>query len=170
MNPVLPDEADIAVLRAISRGEWDDAEVRQVCAQAGWELIAEDADVLQFEAEFGSGRTVVTVHRRHDDMTPAVYVPLAFFWGASWADRDGYDQAFRRIATHLGGLLGKPTAAGEYPSPVAVGRLLSYCWWSLADAAVVLVQNDEFDPPPDPDVSVWVFPPRDKIRLPVTDN
>ena len=170
MDPVLPDEADIAVLRAISRGEWDDAEVRQVCAQAGWELIAEDADVLQFEAEFGSGRTVVTVHRRHDDMTPAVYVPLAFFWGGSWPDRDGYDRAFRRVADHLVGLLGMPATAGEYPSPVADGRRLSYCWWSLADAAVVLVQNDEFDPPPDPDISVWLLPPREKFKLPVTDN
>jgi hypothetical protein len=99
-----------------------------------------------------------------------VYVPLAFFWGASWPDRDDYDQDFRRIADHLGGLLGLSTAAVEYPSPVAAGQLLSYCWWSLADAAVVLVQNDEFDPPPDPDVSLWVFPPRDEIRLPVTDN
>jgi hypothetical protein len=170
VEPILPDGADVAVLRAIARGGWDDAQTRRFCAEAGWESVAEDADVLQFEAEFGSGRTVVTVHRRRADMTPAIYVPLAFLWGGSWAERDGYDRAFRSVAGHLGGILGTPAAAGEYRSPVADGRLLSYCWWSLADAAVVLVQNDEFVPPPDPDISLWVFPPRDKIRLPVTAN
>jgi hypothetical protein len=167
---VLPDEADVAVLRAIARGGWDDAQSRRVCREAGCELVAENADVLQFEAKFASGRTVVTVHHRHDGMTPGMYVPLAFFWGAAWAERDGYDRAFRRAADHLADLLGQPAAAGEYPSPVAEGRRLSYCWWSLADAAVVLVQNDEFRPPPDPDISVWVFPPRDEIRLPVSGN
>jgi hypothetical protein len=170
VDPVLPDAADVAMLLAIARAGWDTAETRRVCAEAGWELIAEDAAVLQYEAEFASGRTVVTVHRRHTNMTPGVYVPLAFFWGASWPDRDCYDRAFHRVAEHLGSILGAPAASGEYPSPVAAGRLLSYCWWSLPDAAVVLVQNDEFDPPPDPDISVWVFPPRDQIRLPVTAN
>jgi hypothetical protein len=170
VNPVLPDEADVAVLRAIARAGWDEVEARRVCAAAGWGLVAEDADVLQFEAEFGSGRTVVTLHRGHGNLTPAAYVPLAFFRGESWPGRVGYGRSFRRAADHLGGILGAPTAAGEYPSPVAGGRRLLYCWWSLADAAVVLVQNDEFGTPPGPDVSVWVFPPRDEIRFPVTDN
>jgi hypothetical protein len=136
-------------------------------------LVAENDDVrmLQYETVFGDGTTVVvTVHRgSEDEMTPAVSVPLAFFRGNPRSTRAAYDRAFRSVADHLGSILGTATAAGEYPSPQASGRSLLYCWWRLEDAAVVLVQN-EFGAPSPSDVSLWVFPPRDEIRLPVTEN
>jgi hypothetical protein len=173
MSPVRPDASDLAVLRAIASEGCDRATTARVCCAAGWELVAEDDDVrmLQYKAVFGdSAAVVVTVHRGSDDeMTPAVSAPLAFFLGNVRSKRAPYDRAFRSAADHLGAILGPATAAGEYPSSEAPHRSLLYCWWRLQDAAVVLVQN-EFGPPSPPDVSLWVFPPRDEIRLPVTEN
>jgi hypothetical protein len=173
VEPVLPDEADVGVFRAIVRGGFGRAETIRACEGAGWELTDEDADsgTLQFEAVFGDGRRVfVTVHRASDDViTPVACAPLGAFRGDAVVDRAPYDAAFRRVADHLGGLLGPVTGAGEYPSEASADRPLSYCWWRHPDAAVVLVQND-FGPPLPPDISLWVFPPRDEIQLPVTRN
>jgi hypothetical protein len=127
--------------------------------------------MVQYVAVFGDEKeVVVTVHRGSDEeMTPAVCVPLAFFRGNVESDRAAYDRAFQVVADHLSGLLGASAASGEYPSAAASGRSLLYCWWRLDDAAVALVQN-EFGPPAPLDISLWLFPPRDQIRLPVTED
>jgi hypothetical protein len=140
-----------------------------VCDAAGWKLLGDfdDALMLQYQATFAGGRSVVvTVHLTDEGrVTPAVAVPLELFRGNIESKRVLYDRTFRRVAAHFAAFLGPSSEAGEYPLH---GRQLLYCWWRLDDTAVVLVQN-EFEQSPF-DISLWVFPPLGVIRFPVTDN
>ena len=174
MVVAVPSEADLNTLRAIVRCGFDRDETMRVCSAAGWELLDEipDAKVLQYTAEFGSGTRagrVVTIHREDDMMAPAANVPLRLFRIDSSPDRRGFDEAFQVAADGLSGILGPSHAAGEYAAAHRPAWPFRYAWWRLADAAVALVQN-QFDPESDLDVSLWMFPPRDEVRFPVTDN
>lgn len=174
MGVVVPSETDLDVLRSVARCGFDRAETVRVCTAAGWVLLYEspDAKVLQYRAEFGAddrAERVVTIHREDDMMAPAASVPLQLFRLNPAPDRRRLDRAFEAVADGLRELVGRPHRAGEYAPRHPTAWPFRYAWWRLVDAAVVLVQN-QFDPDSDLDVSLWVFPPLDEVRLPVTEN
>jgi hypothetical protein len=64
-------------------------------------------------------------------------------------------------------VLGPPSSFGEYTYPHREGWPYSYSWWSLADATIVLVQ-DEFDIQFGMDISLWVLPAHAAVAVPVS--
>jgi len=70
------------------------------------------------------------------------------------------------LAEQLAGFLGAAARSGVYSYPHRAGWPYSFAGWALADATLVLVQ-DEFDIQFGMDVTLWVLPAGTAIEAPV---
>ena len=170
MDAVVPSEATVAVLRAISRAGFVYDSTKALCDAAGWELVDDEPDLgyVRYDVLDADGlkpRCVLSVQIAGDGSRPWAFVPLFHFKNYD-ATREAFDQAFRTVSEKLIGLLGAASRSGVYSYPHRSGWAYSFVGWSLLDATLVLVQ-DEFDIQFGMDVTLWIQPTGAEVAVPV---
>jgi hypothetical protein len=170
VEAVAPSEAAVAVLRGISRAGFAYAPTKALCEGAGWPLVDDEPNVgyVRYDMLLGAGsgeRRPLSLLIAESSYRPCAFVPL-FCFEEYDAHREPFDTAFRTIAGHLAGFLGGVARSGVYRYPHRVGWPYSFAGWELADATLVVVQ-DEFDIQFGMDVTLWVQPAGTKIEDPV---
>jgi len=170
MEAVAPSEPAVAVLRAISRAGFAYAPTKALCEAAGWRLVDDEPDLgyVRYDMLLAAGsdeRRPFSVLIAESGNPQWAFVPL-FYFEEYDEGREPFDRAFRTLAEQLAGFLGAAARSGEYSSPHRTGWSYSFAGWSLADATLVLVQ-DEFDIQFGMDVTLWVQPAGTPIQAPV---
>ena len=170
MEAVAPSEAVVGVLRAISRAGFAYASTKALCEAAGWRLVDDKPDLgyVRYDmllAAGSKGRRPLSVLIAESNSPPWAFVPL-FYFEEYDERRAPFDRAFRTLAEQLAGFLAAATRSGEYSYPHRAGWSYSFAGWSLADATLVLVQ-DEFDIQFGMDVTLWVQPAGSAVVAPV---
>ena len=170
MEAVAPSEAAVAVLRAISRAGFAYAPTKALCGAAGWRLVDDEPDLgyVRYDMPLAAGsdeRRPVSVLIAESNKPPFAFVPL-FYFEEYDEGREPFDRAFRSLADQLTAFLGAAARSGEYSYPHRAGWPYSFAGWELADATLVLVQ-DEFDIQFGMDVTLWVQPAGSAVVLPV---
>ncbi|HEY1380784.1 MAG TPA: hypothetical protein VGF55_28540 [Gemmataceae bacterium] len=169
MEAVAPSEPVVAVLRAISRAGFAYAATKALCESAGWRLVDDEPDLgyIRYDMLPAAGpgeRRPLSVLIAESNNPPWAFVPLFYFEDYDQG-REPFDKAFRTIADQLAGFLGA-ARSGEYRYPHRAGWPYSFAGWELADATLVLVQ-DEFDIQFGMDVTLWVQPAGTSIQAPI---
>jgi hypothetical protein len=169
VEAVAPSEAAVAVLRAISHTGFAYAPTKALCGDAGWRLVDDEPDLgyVRYDmllAADSDEQRPLSVLIAESNSPPWAIVPL-FYFEEYDEGREPFDRAFRTLAEQLAGFLGV-ARSGEYSYPHRGGWSYSFAGWSLADATLVLVQ-DEFDIQFGMDVTLWVQPAGTSIRAPV---
>jgi hypothetical protein len=108
----------------------------------------------------------LAVELRETSRQPRAFVAL-FCLEECDTQREPFDDAYRSLAERIATIVGPPTSVGEYRYPHREDWPYSYSWWSLEDAALVLVQ-DEFDIQFGMDVTLWVLHAGAVVKLPVS--
>jgi hypothetical protein len=171
MEVVAPSDDDLAVLRAISRSGFSYQQTKMLVKAAGWKLVDDEFDLgfVAFNMCLGpdkdvSSRLAVEVCER--GRSPRAFVPL-FYFDDYDVRRELFDEAYRSLSEQLTRVLGSSSSSGEYDYPHRKSWNYSYNCWSLADATLVLVQ-DEFDIQFGMDVTLWVLPMGTPVKVPVS--
>jgi hypothetical protein len=170
MQAVAPSEAAVAVLRAIARAGFAYAPIKVLCETAGWRLVDDEPEMgyvrydMLLAARSGERRSLSVLIAENNKL-PFAFVPL-FYFEEYDEHREPFDIAFRTIAEQLAGFLGAVARSGEYSYPHRAGWSYSFAGWGLADATLVLVQ-DEFDIQFGMDVTLWVQPVGTPTQVPV---
>ncbi|HVS39061.1 MAG TPA: hypothetical protein VMS17_26115 [Gemmataceae bacterium] len=170
MAVVAPTEPLVVVLRAISRAGFAYTPTKALCEAAGWRLVDDEPDLGYVRSDMllaaGSDeRRPVSVLIAESNKPPFAFVPL-FYFEEYHEGREPFDLAFRALAEQLAGFLGAATRSGVYSYPHRAGWSYSFAGWALADATLVLVQ-DEFDIQFGMDVTLWVQPAGAAVEAPV---
>jgi hypothetical protein len=170
VEAVAPSEATVAVLRSISRAGFAYAPTKALCDSAGWRLVDDEPDLgyVRYDvllAADSDERRPLSVLIAESNTPPWAFVPLFYFEGYD-EGREPFDRAFRALAEQLAGFLGAAARPGEYSYPHRAGWSYSFAGWSLAEATLVLVQ-DEFEIQFGMDVTLWVQPAGTLIQAPV---
>lgn len=171
MKAVAPSHDAVAVLRAISRAGFSYRRTKDLCQAARWKLVDDQLDLgyVAFDMGMAPGEDFprrLNVEVRESGRPPRAFVPL-FYFEEYDVNREPFDQAYRSLTEQLASVLGPPSSFGEYTYPHRKGWRYFYSWWSLADAAFVLAQ-DEFDIQFGMDVTLWVLPANAKVAVPVS--
>jgi hypothetical protein len=158
------------VLRAVSRAGFAYAQTKALCEAAGWRLVDDEPDLSYVRYDMplaaGSGeRRPLSVLIAESNKPPFAFVPL-FYFEEYDEGREPFDLAFRTLAEQLAGFLGAAARSGEYSYPHRAVWSYSFAGWALADATLVLVQ-DEFDIQFGMDVTLWVQPAGSAVEAPV---
>ncbi|MBN9523819.1 hypothetical protein J0H58_35795 [bacterium] len=170
MEVVAPSDEAIAILRAISRAGFAYAPTKAVCQTAEWGLVDDEPDLgyVRFAMHAGAGpdqSRLLSVRVAETGHPPWAFVPLYYFEEYRQG-RGPFDGAFRSLSVHLAGHLGEASRVGSYGYPHRAGWSYSFAGWALADATLVLVQ-DELDIQFGMDVTLWVQPTGTVIEAPV---
>lgn len=170
MEVLVPTEPVVAVLRAIARAGFAYAATRSLCETAGWRLVDDERDLgyVRYNMPLATGSEelwLLMVLLAERNSPPWAFVPL-FSFEEYDTGRKPFDMAFRTLAEGLTGMLGTATLTGEYEYPHRAGWSYSFSGWSLADAVLVLVQ-DEFDIQFGMDVTLWILPAGTHIQVPM---
>ena len=170
MEGTTPTESVIKTLRSIAGAGFTSFETMVVCTAAGWPVAVKKPDLghVQFRVPLAvepTGCSLLTVLTAEHHDTPLAFLPL-FCFGEYGECREPFDKAYRDIRGGLVRFLGAASAFGEYIYPHRAGWLYSFTGWSLADATLVLVQ-DEFDIQFGMDITLWVRPANTAIVVPV---
>ena len=171
MKVVAPSHEAIAVLRAISQAGFGYQRAKDLCRAARWELVDDELDLgyVGFEMGAAPGQDFprrLAVEVMESGRPPGAFVPLFYFEDYD-VEREPFDRAFQSLSEQLVVVLGPPSSSGDYTYLHRTGWRYFYTWWSLPDAALVLVQ-DEFDIQFGMDVTLWVLPADAPITVPVT--
>src|SRR5207302_10447031 len=147
-----------------------DAPTKALCGAAGWGLVDEEPDLgyIRYAMRLSAGsdeRRLLSVRIAEAGNRPWAFVPLFYFEGYG-EGREPFDRAFRTLSGHLAGFLGAASRSGAYGYPHRAAWSYSFAGWALADATLVLVQ-DEFDIQFGMDVTLWVQPAGTAIEAPV---
>jgi hypothetical protein len=166
---VVPGKPVFDVLRSISRAGFAYACTKMVCEAAGWQLVDDEPELgyLTYSMDFATGleeRRLLSVLIAESNKPPYAFVPLYCFEEYD-ESREPFDLAYHGIAEQLAGFFGAATRSGEYSYPHRADWSYSFAGWSLADATLVLVQ-DEFDIQFGMDVTLWVEPAGTPIGAP----
>jgi hypothetical protein len=170
MQTVAPSEAEVRVLRAISRAAFAYAPTKSLCKSAGWQLVDDEPDLGYVRYDMPTGTASgeprpVSVMIAESSKPPFAIVPL-FYLEEFDEGRESFDQAFDSLADQLARFLGAAAEVGEYRYPHRPDWSYSFTGWELPDATLVLVQ-DEFDIQFGMDVTLWVRPARSTVELPM---
>lgn len=171
MKVYMPSNEAIAVLLAISRSGFDYALTKAICNAAGWGLVDDELDLgyirfaMHVENGLESSSRLLSVWVAENGHTPWAFVPL-FYFEEYEQEREPFDDAFRSLSAQLTGLLGEASRVGTYGYPHRVGWSYYFAGWALADATLLLVQ-DELDIQFGMDVTLWVQPSGTMIEAPV---
>ncbi|MFO0949793.1 MAG: hypothetical protein U0835_01305 [Isosphaeraceae bacterium] len=170
MEVASPPEAVVEMLRAISRAGFAYVQTKALCNAAGWRLVDDEADLgyVRYDMPVAAGsdeRRPVSVLIAESDKPPFAFIPL-FYFEEYQEGRGPFDRAFHSLAGQLAAFLGTAARSGEYRYSHRAGWPYSFVGWKLADATLVLVQ-DEFDIQFGMDVTLWVRSAGTAIEAPV---
>jgi hypothetical protein len=171
MEALALSEDALAVLRAISQAGFSYQRTKELCLAAKWKLVDDKLDLgyVAFRMGMAPGQDFparLAVEVAESGCAPRASVPLFYFEDYD-TERVPFDLAFRSLSEQLACVLGQPSSVGEYTYPHRAGWLYSYCWWSLPDATLALLQ-DEFDIQFGMDITLWVFPAHATVAVPVS--
>jgi hypothetical protein len=140
----------------------------KLAAARSWELTEGGSDLgyvrLNIEILRGEEPRSLVVEFGKDDGPHFGFLPLYRFEDLEKENPES-GAAFASASRDLEAILGAPSDSGEYGCSHRTWRY-SYCWWSLRDAELVLVQ-DEFDIQDGFDITLWILPAGTPRRLPV---
>lgn len=173
MEPIAPSGPVLALLRAIAYTGFAYGLTKELARTAGWTLVDDELGLgyVRFSVRLGPTPETVrplAVEVREGGQRPRAFVPL-FYFDDYESEREEFDEAFRILSQQLAGTLGPPSESGSYNYPHRMDWSYFYSWWALPDATFVLGQ-DEFDIQFGMDVSLWVFPAGESVRLPVSGH
>src|SRR5579871_669510 len=149
-------------LRLVAKNRFDPASTTATASATNWKLTDGDAasGYFRFDIDLLAGESARSLVVEISETEKKRFAFVGLYCFPELPDREeqipAFDQAFRFVAEQLEQILGKSTAAGRYSYPHRTWDY-SYCWWSLPEAELALVQ-DEFDIQDGLDVTLWIFP------------
>jgi hypothetical protein len=170
MEVVAPSKETVAVLREIARTGFRYEQTKELAEIAGWKLDDDELDLgyVAFNLLLRSNsnaRRRLAVQLSESGRPPRAFIPLYYFEDYDQT-RSPFDEAYRTLSEQLDGVLGPQSSSGLYEYPFRERWTYLYSWWSLADAAFALVQ-DELDIQFGMDITLWLLPTGVEVRVPV---
>jgi hypothetical protein len=178
VKPIVPSRSPCDVLRAIAGAGFGYSATKQLCAGAGWQLVADDPDIglVQCSLWVGSGlenQRLLSVGTPEIDGAPHLYLPLYYFPEDEGvvpreSDRKPFDDAYQRLSDGLSLMLGETGQDQTYEYPHRPGWPYSLRTWRVPEAQIILLQ-DEHDIQFGMDISMWLFAPDWILSVPLTE-
>ena len=155
--PTAISKEHICILRSIAKAGFEYDSTKELASVGQWVLVDDEFDLgfLRFNIDIFAGESFRTliVEIGKNGGPQFAFVSLFCF-----PDRDeqiaDFDAAFQSVTQDLERVVGDPSSSGKYGYQHRKW-LYSYCWWSLPEVELVLVQ-DEFDIQNGFDITLWV--------------
>jgi hypothetical protein len=167
MNTAISKE-HISVFLSLAQAGFAYDRVKELASKAGLELVHDEPELgyARFGIQIFAGEEPrhLVVDLGNDERPPYAFLPLFVF-----PDQNGksaeFDGAFQSVAEELVRVIGPSLESGNYGLSHRKWQY-SYCWWSLPEAELVLVQ-DEFDILDGLDVTLWIRSASAPMALPM---
>jgi|SRR6516162_195999 hypothetical protein len=176
MQPLVPSRDQFEVLRGIAQAGFHYSATKQLCSDAGWEIVSDEPRIgfLQYFLWLGPGlddRRLLSIGTPEVQGGPYIYLPLYYFpeeegENPEEHDRTPFDEAYRCLSDGVGVILGPALREGTYEYPVRSGWPYSFRAWRTKEAQVILLQ-DEHDIQFGMDVSLWLFSVKPEVSIPL---
>jgi hypothetical protein len=158
----------VSALRSVAKAGFGLDNAKKLALSARWQLTDGELDLgyLRFDIQIlvGDSPRSLVVEFGKDDGPSFAFVPLLCFPDTN-EQLTAFNAAFQSASTALQYVLGPPSDSGQYGYAHRKWHY-SYCWWSLPEAELVLVQ-DEFDIQDGLDITLWILSAGTPRNLPV---